>query len=1028
MSKEESVTILKSKKSRIAAVIAVLLALYGFAGFVLAPRLLRSALLEDIPKALGVGAAVGDIRVNPFLLRLTVEGLSLNGHSGERLVGFDRLFVAISPASLWRRAIVFRDIDIDAPYVGALVAADGSLNLLELEPKASPQPKAGDASQHLPRIQIGDLQVTRGVLAYEDRSRPEHFTTRLEPISFDLRDFSTYAEGGAFTFTAATKIGERVAWHGRLALQPVSSDGEFRIDGLQARTIWDAIEDRVGFVIDSGSIDLSAHYRFALRGAAEFNIDAAKLDVRDLAVGPSGSDPEAKPAWIALPHLEVDLAALDLAKRKVTVDQVSLTGLAVRAWRGADKTLNLSRLAAPPATGASQPPASAAPVTAPTAPTSPAASPPWTFDLRHFEVREANIVAEDRSVQPAARVVLAPLSLSIDGASLDFAQPVKILLDTKVNTAGALSVSGSVAPLPLAGDLEIKATKIALQELQPYLAERTSMTLLGGNLSADARIHLSQAKPAVKASANVSVADLHTVDNVLRKDFVNWDRLDVIGLRYQQGPDLVAIDRIVAQKPYARVIIESDHSFNVSRILAGPAGLPPSVPAAPVTPRSAAGKTPSAANTTSTAKTPATARTPRTGTTPAAPGAAPPLPMSIESIELEEGEANFADLSIAPNFAAGIQHLKGSIRGLSTLAKSRAQVDLHGEVEPFAPVSITGEINVLGPDLYTDIAVGFRNIDLSIFNPYSGKFAGYDISKGKLTTEFAYKIDGRKLDATHHIVIDQLEFGDKTGSKDAVSIPLRLAVALLKNADGVIDLELPIAGSLDDPKFQVWPVIWQVLRNVLVKAVEAPFALLGSLFGGGPDLQFVDFPAGSAALNSAGAEKMKAIVKALEARPQLKLEIPIAPLPESDGPALREAKFQAAVQAAMMPKSAPASAQASPGDASHFEQLDPSGQIKVLGTLYAEQTGHAPNYPAAIDAAEKPADAVQAKLAFLRSEVNGQIEVADADLKDLAEQRALALQQALLTDGALDPARVFLVASDKVKAENGAVRLELSLQ
>ena len=1003
--------ILKSKKSRIAAVIAVLLALYGLAGFVLAPRLLRSALLEDIPKTLGVGAAVGDIRINPFLLRLTVERLSLTGRAGERLVGFERLFVAISPASLWRRAIALREIDIDAPYVNAIVAGDGSLNLLELEPKPSAEPKPAEPAQHLPRIQIGDLSVTRGVVAYEDRSRPEHFTTRLEPITFDLRDFSTYAEGGAFTFAGATKLGERIEWHGRLALQPVSSDGELRIEGLQARTIWDTIEDRVGFVVESGRIDFSAHYRFALRNAAALNVDSAKLDVSDLAVGPTGSDPEAKPAWISLPHLAVNVSGLDLAKRSVTVDTVSLTGLAVRAWRGADRSLNLARLAVPPAT-ASTAPATASPPAASAVPA--AASPPWTLDLRHFELREASLALEERSVRPAARVVLAPLSLSVDGASLDLTQPVKVGLNTKINDVGELNVSGSVAPMPLAGDLEVKAAKIALKDLQPYVAERTAMTLLDGNLSADAKIHLSPVKPLLKVSANVSVADLHTIDDLLRKDFVNWARLDVIGLRYQQDPERLAIDRIVAQKPYARVIVESDHSLNVSRILAGRDGLPvpPAAVAAPVKAKSAAAAKKGAA----AAKTPPGA------------GAAPPLAMSIDSIELEEGEANFADLSIAPNFAAGIQHLKGSISGLSSAPTSRAKVDLHGEVAPYAPVSITGEINVLGPDLYTDIAVGFRNIELSIFNPYSGKFAGYDISQGKLTTEFSYKIVGRKLDAKHHVIIDQLEFGDKTGSKDAVPIPLRLAVALLKDGNGVIDLELPIAGSLDDPKFEIWPVIWQVLRNVLVKAVEAPFALLGSLFGGGPDLQFVDFPAGSAALSAAGAEKMKAIVNALKQRPQLKLEIPIAALPESDGPALREAKFQAAVQAAMMPKSAPASAQAPPGATANYEQLDPSGQLKILGTLYAEQTGHAPAYAAPIDAPEKAADAVQAKLAFLKSEINGQIEVADTDLKALAEERALALQQALLADGALDPARVFLVASDKVKAENGAVRLELSLQ
>ena len=142
-------------------------------------------------------------------------------------------------------------------------------------------------------------------------------------------------------------------------------------------------------------------------------------------------------------------------------------------------------------------------------------------------------------------------------------------------------------------------------------------------------------------------------------------------------------------------------------------------------------------------------------------------------------------------------------------------------------------------------SMSFRNIELSIFNPYSGKFAGYDISKGKLTTELHYKVEGRKLDAQHHIIIDQLEFGDKTASKQAVSLPIKLAVALLKDRNGVIDLNLPVGGSLDDPSFRLAPIIWKVFVNLLEKAVTAPFALLGALFGGGPDLQFIDFKPGA---------------------------------------------------------------------------------------------------------------------------------------------------------------------------------------
>jgi hypothetical protein len=375
-----------------------------------------------------------------------------------------------------------------------------------------------------------------------------------------------------------------------------------------------------------------------------------------------------------------------------------------------------------------------------------------------------------------------------------------------------------------------------------------------------------------------------------------------------------------------------------------------------------------------------------------------------------------------PNFATGIQKLEGTVLGLSSKANSRAKIDIHGSVDAFAPVSITGEVNVLGPTLYTDLAMSFRNIELSTFNPYSGKFAGYNISKGKLTTELHYKVDGRKLDAQHHIIVEQLEFGDKTESKDAVSLPIKLAVALLKDRDGVIDLTLPVTGSLDDPKFKLGPIIWKVFVNILEKAVTAPFALLGSLFGGGPDLQFVDFEPGAAGLDPVGVTKAQSIVKALDARPQLKIEIPIAVVGELDRPSLIEAKYRTQLQEAL------AARKKSSAAATTFDQLDAAAQLDLLTRLYVSDFGAEPKFPATVEAIKTKPEKTAARSDFLVHEIHQHIAVTESDLTALGQQRAMNLQQALLTGTQIAPERVFLVANDKAKGQDGRVRLELSLR
>jgi hypothetical protein len=321
--------------------------------------------------------------------------------------------------------------------------------------------------------------------------------------------------------------------------------------------------------------------------------------------------------------------------------------------------------------------------------------------------------------------------------------------------------------------------------------------------------------------------------------------------------------------------------------------------------------------------------------------------------------------------------------------------------------------------------MNFRNIELSTFNPYSGKFAGYNISKGKLTTDLHYKVDGRKLDAQHHIIVDQLEFGDKTESKDAVSLPVKLAVALLKDRDGVIDLNLPVTGSLDDPKFKLGPIIWKIFVNILEKAVTAPFALLGSLFGGGPDLQFVDFQPGAAELDPGATEKAHTMVKALNGRPQLKIEIPIAAVSELDRPRLVEQRFQAQIHDI---QAATAARKKSPAPTIGFEQLDAPAQLELLTQLYAKSFGAEPKFPEPIAAIKGKAEIAAAKIEFLSHELHERITISDADLEALGQQRAMNLQQALLTDTQLDPGRIFLVANDKAKNQDGRVRLELSLR
>jgi hypothetical protein len=970
--------------------------------------MVRSALLEDIPKTLGVTPTVGEIHINPFLLQAEVKDFSLAAQ-GEKLLGFKRLFIDFELSSIWHRAYSFGSIELTAPEVNAKVARDGTLNLLELRPKSA-APSSAAKSEPLPRVRVGILKVAQGSMRYEDRSLPTVFTAILQPVNFELRDFSTGVEGGLFTFTAASNLGERIEWHGHLSVQPIESDGEFHIDGLRAHTLWEYLEDRVNFAVNSGSIDLNATYKFSLRDTVDLQLDVSKVALSDVAVRLKGSDTD----WISVPEAALSAITVDLAKRRAHVDSLSLNGLKVSAWRDPDGRLNLLQLISSPSTSPSEPHAPAQATITASNPAPPAAR-PWQCDLGRFEVHGASISAEDRGTRPATKVVLAPLSLVVGGASLDWAKPVSVALDTRINETGALTMKGDVTPQPAAASLSMKLTGIDLSALQPYIARYTSMTLRSGRVGADAQLRyaISKGQPAMQLAGNIRVENLHTVDNALQDDFVNWERLDVLGLNYQQAPDRLDIAEVVVRKPYARLIIESDESLNVKRVLAAPGALPASAAAHPPMVKAAlkSGPVKPAAATTAGTQSPKPTST----------------AMSIKKVTIRAGQANFTDLSIAPTFSADIQGLDGTVLGLSSKQNSRARMDLHGSVGPFSPVSIVGDVNLLSAAFYADIAMDFENIQLAIFNPYSGKFAGYNITEGKLTTQLHYKVDGRKLDAQHHVVIDRLEFGDKTPSKEAVSLPVKLAVALLKDRHGVIDLNLPVTGSLDDPNFRLAPIIWKIFVNILEKAVTAPFALLGALFGGGPEIQFIDFQPGSVAMDAAGVEKIKAVAKAMKERPQLKIEVPIAVVPEIDRPALASAKLAAEaskIEAVKLDgKKGAVGATLAP-----WEQLDSATKLQILTQLYTRDVGGEPKYPESISTLKQKSDATAAKIEFLSQGIREHVVVGDEDLKTLGEQRALAVQQQLLTGTQIEPERVFLVANDKATGKDGLVRLELSLR
>ncbi|MEB0165373.1 DUF748 domain-containing protein, partial [Glaciimonas sp. CA11.2] len=242
----------------------------------------------------------------------------------------------------------------------------------------------------------------------------------------------------------------------------------------------------------------------------------------------------------------------------------------------------------------------------------------------------------------------------------------------------------------------------------------------------------------------------------------------------------------------------------------------------------------------------------------------------IGQVVLNNGNVNFTDNFVKPNYTANMTGMTGSVGAVASDKPAPAAIDLKGKIDNDAPVAISGSLNPLFKPMFLDIKASADGVELPRLTPYAAKYAGYAIVKGKLSMDVNYKIEEQQLTAQNHVRIDQLTFGDKIDSPSATKLPVRLAVALLKDRNGQIDINLPISGSLSDPQFSVGGIILRVFINLIAKAVTSPFALLSSAFGGGDELGYAEFKPGSAMLTAATTTKLNTLTKALLDRPALK--------------------------------------------------------------------------------------------------------------------------------------------------------------
>ncbi|MBA2931717.1 MULTISPECIES: DUF748 domain-containing protein [Pseudomonas] len=832
------------------------LALYSLLGFLILPGIALRVANQQLAHYATVPARLERIELNPFSLEVTAWGLKI-GEPGKEQVGFERLYANLQIDSLWTRALHLADVQMDQPKTELLFDKSGQLNLAQLFKLPASEPSPADPNAKPFPLRIDSIKLAGGYVHFQDLRPSEPIEFLYNKLDFELKNLSTLPEDNAdMTLVAAGPEGGQIDWKGNFSLVPITSEGTLKVTDGKMKAWWPYVRDALPLVLEDGVLNFSTDYKFSLAKETELNLTNTAASIAPFAL----KAPDGRPL-VRLERLDVSETTVDLAKQQVVVGKIRSNKLETWAAREADGQLDWQKLfASQPSKPAKAPEPATAPATADSpkpAPTAP--SKPWQVLLKDVQLRNYQVHLADRQAKPAVALELGPLNVDVQNFDSLNQSPFNLKVDSGLGKQGKIQATGVVNLNPVSAKLKVTTKDIDLRVAQSYISPFIRLELRSGMLGSDLDVNLKSTEPlALQITGRAQVDQLHTLDTLKTRDFLKWQRLVVEGLNYQHG-DSLSIDKVNLLQPYARFMINDDRTTNVDDLL-----IPqPADSGAKSAPKPAASKD-------------------------------KPLGIRIGQIAINDGSANFADFSLTPNFATAIQQLNGQIGTIDSRQAKPASVDIKGKVDRYAPVTIKGSVNPFDPMAALDIATSFKRVELTTLTPYSGKFAGFRIRKGRLNLDLHYVITKGQLKAENKVVVEQLQLGEKVDSADAVDLPIRLAIALLKDTDGKISIELPVTGDLNNPQFSVMPIVWQTLRNLVVRAATAPFKFIGGLVtgGGAEDLSNVSFAAGSSELNKDAESALNTLAKALKERPALRLEIEGTAAASSDGPFLAAQRLE----------------------------------------------------------------------------------------------------------------------------------------
>lgn len=924
---------------------------------------------EKLPVKIMRGGLSAALRINHQLVRggksdihvsgtLALQDLVVAEPSGAHLLSLKSLAMDIAKLALLNQRYEIARILLEAPSLSVTGSKDGVWNMSRLKGAAVTEEKeTPEKKKPLPDITVTSLQMIDGAVNIKDERPPGGSAVQLKNIGFSLDNFASLGElPAAYRLSFVTGRKEKASAAGNISMAPLALSSRISLADVvleasypyMAALLNDPVKGRADF---RGDLAFSADKGLSL--------EQATLRLKELTV-PFGSSDS-----VSLPLVVVEGGSLNLKEKTARVEKISVSGGRVAISRDPAGRFSTSLLLKSRGYTAKSPTV---------------ADPqekPFSWKVGRVSLNGINASFLDNMKEEKPRFELAAIKVDLSSLSGPQLSEMPVTVSANYGPSGSFAIGGRLNAVPFRFKGNVSSKSLPFADFDPYLPEGVNMSLVDGNL--DARlfldIALKEGKPSGSFQGEGGIRDFYSVD-AEEDDLLKWESLLFEKFSGTIEPFTLNMSGLSLNSYYAKVVVNKGGRMNLQDIYKAP--LKAGTAAA-----NAAGQ-----------QKPADIRDIRIGT-----------------VTLSDGILEFSDHHLNRDFSTTMLNMGGRISGLSSDAGSTADVDLRGNLENHSPLKISGKLNPLAKDLFLDMQIRFSDIELSPLTPYSGTYLGYVIDKGKLSLGMKYKVENKVLTAENKVFIDQFTFGDKVDSSKATSLPVRLAVALLKDKNGEIHLDLPVSGRTDSPKFSVWGVIGQVLKNLLVKAATSPFALLQAGFGGGDDFSTVIFSSGSSRLAPAEEEKLRVLAKALSERPGIRLEVTGFADRERDPEGyrgellLKKMKSEKALFLAREKRD-------SSGVKYDSGEISPLEQSKWLKAVYEKEKFPKPR--TALGTLKSLPDDEMKKLILVNTTVTEQ------QLRGLARERALAAMNFLLKEGKLPQERLFEKSGDPLAAPEKA--------